>query len=75
MSKEIVRVACLAVGCALLFILLGFSPLWFSSVSDWSATRDSAVALPVGASGVSDVKGPLGLSKQPSVTGDPAPRP
>ncbi|MEI7511838.1 MAG: hypothetical protein WCK01_00035 [Candidatus Uhrbacteria bacterium] len=75
MSKEVVRSLWLALGCSVLFIVLGFSPLWFSTSSIWSASGEAVAAMPVGESGPSDVHGPLKIAKQPTVLGDPSMRP
>jgi hypothetical protein len=75
MEKEVVRHVWLAIACSLLFVLLGFLPLWISQESIWSASRSSAAAMPVGESGVSDVSGPLKIAKSPTVIGDPAMHP
>jgi hypothetical protein len=81
MSKEVVRSIWLAVGCSLLFVLLGFAPMWvndwwFSQGEIWSATQASAAAaMPVGESAPSDVTGPLKMAKTPTVYGDPAMHP
>jgi len=75
MSKEVVRHLFLALGCAILFVLLGFSPLMFAASSMWAANGVSAAAMPVGESGPSEVHGPLKIAKQPTVVGDPAMHP
>ncbi|HVM90800.1 MAG TPA: hypothetical protein VMU11_02810 [Verrucomicrobiae bacterium] len=75
MNKEVVRSVWIAIGCSLLFVILGFLPLWISESSIWSASRTAQAAMPVGESGVSDVTGPLKIAKTPTVLGDPAMHP
>ena len=76
MDREIVRSVWLAIGCGILFMLLGFAPLWLTTSSIWSASRVAEAAMPVGESAPSEVHGPVGkMAKQPTVLGDPAMHP
>lgn len=75
MDREIVRSLWLALGCSVLFVLLGFAPLWLTTTSMWSASRVAEAAMPVGESGPPEVHGPLKNVKKPTVLGDPAMRP
>jgi len=75
MNREIVRSLCWAAGCCLLFILLGFAPLWLTAATEWSASSVAKAAMPVGESAPSAVSGPLKTAKTPTVFGDPAMHP
>lgn len=50
MSPEISKNVLLGLACAAVFLLIGFSPLWFSKSEPWSASTISSTAMPTGES-------------------------